>query len=225
MTTRIGCCKTKLGKGTDVLPAAGKENKTSTSRSQSPVAPPKPAAAPAPSAEQRTEAQGRRRPPAPVRSCASRSNRRSRSLDEQIAKLHRARKPTLMRPAGRIESIYDAANKAKLKQLLADQTFHHQGIGRPGSRSGWNCRSSWKHWLNGFYLKPPAGRRTCTLLDRHQFIDVDHDQAAPVQVSPMSHQVIHPTGARQSARSAPVLERRRYPSLRPPPSPSRSWTA
>ncbi|MYM24527.1 ATP-binding cassette domain-containing protein [Duganella sp. FT135W] len=109
--------QTKLGKGTDVLPAAGKENKTAFPV-QSPVAPPKPAApAPQLSKEQkRKEAEDRQRLSAERKPI----EQKIKKLDEQIAKLT-AKKADVDAQLGE-ESIYDAANKAKLKQLLADQT-------------------------------------------------------------------------------------------------------
>jgi ATP-binding cassette subfamily F protein 3 len=116
--------KTKLGKGTDVLPAAGKENKTSFPV-QSPVAPPKPAApAPQLSKEQkRKEAEDRQRLSAERKPI----EQKIKKLDEQIAKLT-AKKVDVDAQLGE-ESIYDAANKAKLKQLLADQTSITKELG------------------------------------------------------------------------------------------------
>ncbi|HEV7816130.1 MAG TPA: ATP-binding cassette domain-containing protein [Janthinobacterium sp.] len=107
--------KTKLGKGTDVLPAAGKENKTDF-----PVVSPVAAAAAAPVAEKRDkrqEAEERQRLAALRKPIENKVKR----LEEQIAKRNgqKAEVDTKLGEAG----IYDAANKAKLKQLLADQTF------------------------------------------------------------------------------------------------------
>ena len=110
--------KTKLGKGTDVLPAAGKANKTDfpvTSSVPSPVA-----AAPAPAApvrDKRKEAEERQKTAALRKPIENKIKRQ----EEQIAKRN-AQKAETDAKLGE-PSIYDAANKAKLKQLLADQTF------------------------------------------------------------------------------------------------------
>ncbi|KAB8055393.1 ATP-binding cassette domain-containing protein [Janthinobacterium rivuli] len=106
--------KTKLGKGTDVLPAAGKANKTDF-----PVVSPV-AAAPAPAApvrDKRKEAEERQKTAALRKPIENKLKRQ----EEQIAKRN-AQKAETDAKLGE-PSIYDAANKAKLKQLLADQTF------------------------------------------------------------------------------------------------------
>jgi ATP-binding cassette subfamily F protein 3 len=117
--------KTKLGKGTDVLPAAGKENKTAFPVA-SPVAPPAAAAA-APvvnSKEQkRKDAEDRQR----LSALRKPIEQKIKRLDEQIAK-RTAQKAEVDTKLGE-ESIYDAANKAKLKQLLADQSFFTKDLG------------------------------------------------------------------------------------------------
>ena len=112
--------QTKLGKGTDVLPAAGKDNKTAYPVS-SPVAP-----APAPvvnskeqkrlEAEQRQRLSGLRKP----------LEQKIKRLDEQIAK-RSAQKAEVDAALGE-PSIYDAANKPKLKQLLSDQAFYSKDL-------------------------------------------------------------------------------------------------
>ncbi|MGF6117089.1 ATP-binding cassette domain-containing protein [Janthinobacterium lividum] len=110
--------KTKLGKGTDVLPAAGKANKTDfpvTSSVPAPVA-----AAPAPAApvrDKRKEAEDRQKAAALRKPIENKIKRQ----EEQIAKRN-AQKAETDAKLGE-PTIYDAANKAKLKQLLADQTF------------------------------------------------------------------------------------------------------
>ncbi|MYM66528.1 ATP-binding cassette domain-containing protein [Pseudoduganella sp. FT55W] len=117
--------QTKLGKGTDVLPAAGKDNKTEYPV-QSPVAPPKPAVVAAPPAskeQKRKEAEDRQRLSAQRKPI----EQKIKKLDEQIAKLT-AKKADVDAQLGD-ESIYDAANKAKLKQLLADQTAITKELG------------------------------------------------------------------------------------------------
>nr|WP_314630514.1 ATP-binding cassette domain-containing protein [uncultured Janthinobacterium sp.] len=106
--------KTKLGKGTDVLPAAGKANKTDF-----PVVSPV-AAAPAPAApvrDKRKEAEERQKTAALRKPIENKIKRQ----EEQIAKRN-AQKAETDAKLGE-PSIYDAANKAKLKQLLADQSF------------------------------------------------------------------------------------------------------
>ncbi|SDF51119.1 ATP-binding cassette, subfamily F, member 3 [Duganella sp. OV458] len=115
--------QTKLGKGTDVLPAAGKDNKTAFPV-QSPVAPPKAAVAPAASKEQkRQDAEERQRLSAQRKPIEQKIKR----LDEQIAKLT-ARKAGVDAQLAD-ESIYDAANKGKLKELLADQAYCVKELG------------------------------------------------------------------------------------------------
>ncbi len=104
--------KTKLGKGTDVLPAAGKANKTDF-----PVVSPVAAAPAAPVRDKRKEAEERQKTAALRKPIENKIKRQ----EEQIAKRN-AQKAETDAKLGE-PSIYDAANKAKLKQLLADQTF------------------------------------------------------------------------------------------------------
>ncbi|MYN42312.1 ATP-binding cassette domain-containing protein [Duganella sp. FT109W] len=117
--------QTKLGKGTDVLPAAGKDNKTAFPV-QSPVAPEK-AAVEAPvvntKEQKRKEAEERQR----LSALRKPLEQKIKRLDEQIAK-RTVQKAEVEAKLGE-ESIYDAANKAKLKQLLADQTFFNKDLG------------------------------------------------------------------------------------------------
>ena len=106
--------KTKLGKGTDVLPAAGKANKTDFPV----VSPVAVAAAPAaPVRDKRQEAEDRQKAAALRKPIENKIKRQ----EEQIAKRN-AQKAETDAKLGE-PTIYDAANKAKLKQLLADQTF------------------------------------------------------------------------------------------------------
>ena len=106
--------KTKLGKGTDVLPAAGKANKTDFPV----VSPVAVAAAPAaPVRDKRQEAEDRQKAAALRKPIENKIKRQ----EEQIAKRN-AQKTETEAKLGE-PTIYDAANKAKLKQLLADQTF------------------------------------------------------------------------------------------------------
>jgi ATP-binding cassette subfamily F protein 3 len=117
--------QTKLGKGTDVLPAAGKDNKTDFPV-QSPVAPTKvdPAAAAVNSKEQkRKDAEERQR----LSALRKPLEQKVKRLDEQIAK-RTAQKAEVDAKLGE-ESIYEAANKAKLKQALADQSFFTKDLG------------------------------------------------------------------------------------------------
>jgi ATP-binding cassette subfamily F protein 3 len=116
--------KTKLGKGTDVLPAAGKANKTDFPVT-SPVAPP---TAPAPAAvskdQKRQQAEDRQR----LAALRKPLEQKIKRLDDQIAK-RSTQKADVDAQLGE-SSIYDAANKAKLKQLLADQSFFTKDLGQ-----------------------------------------------------------------------------------------------
>jgi len=109
--------QTKLGKGTSVLPAAGKDNKTDFPVA-SPVAPTAAAAPAVNSKDQKRQAAEDRQRLATLRKPLEQKIKR---LDEQIAKRN-GQKAEVDAKLGE-SSIYDAANKAKLKQLLADQTF------------------------------------------------------------------------------------------------------
>ncbi len=108
--------QTKLGKGTSVLPAAGKDNKTAF-----PVAAAVAPAAAAPVAntkeQKRVEAEQRQKVAALKKPIENKIKR----LEEQIAKRNaqKAEVDAKLQESG----AYDAANKAKLKLLLADQTF------------------------------------------------------------------------------------------------------
>jgi ATP-binding cassette subfamily F protein 3 len=106
--------KTKLGKGTTVLPAAGKENKT-----EFPVASPVAPSAPAVDKrdQKRQDAEQRQRSAALRKPIENKIKR----LEEQIAK-RQAQKAEVDAKLGE-PGVYDAANKAKLKTLLADQSF------------------------------------------------------------------------------------------------------
>jgi ATP-binding cassette subfamily F protein 3 len=110
--------KTKLGKGTTVLPAAGIDNKIDFPVA-SPVAPP--AAANEPVVDKkdlkRQEAEQRQR----VTALKKPIEQKIKTLEVQIAKRN-AQKAEADAKLGE-PSAYDAANKAKLKQMLADQTF------------------------------------------------------------------------------------------------------
>jgi ATP-binding cassette subfamily F protein 3 len=111
--------QTKLGKGTDVLPAAGKANKTDFPVA-SPVAPPVPVVDKRDQkrldAEQRQKLSALRKP----------LENKVKRLEEQIAKRN-AQKADVDAALGD-SAIYDAANKAKLKTLLTDQAFYTKDL-------------------------------------------------------------------------------------------------
>ena len=113
--------QTKLGKGTNVLPAAGKDNKAAFPV-QSSV--PAPAAAPVVNTKEqkRVEAEQRQKMAALKKPIEGKIKR----LEEQIAKRN-GQKSEVDAKLGE-SGIYDAANKAKLKQLLADQTFFSKDL-------------------------------------------------------------------------------------------------
>jgi ATP-binding cassette subfamily F protein 3 len=115
--------QTKLGKGTDVLPAAGKANKTDFPVA-SPVAPPPAAPVVNTKEQKRKEAEDRQR----LAALRKPLEQKIKRLDEQIAK-RAAQKADVDAALGE-SSIYDAANKAKLKQLLADQSFFTKDLGQ-----------------------------------------------------------------------------------------------
>jgi ATP-binding cassette, subfamily F, member 3 len=117
--------KTKLGKGTDVLPAAGKANKTDFPV-VSPVAAPTAAAAPAAASkdQKRQQAEDRQR----LAALRKPLEQKIKRLDDQIAK-RSAQKADVDAQLGE-SSIYETANKAKLKQLLADQSFFTKDLGQ-----------------------------------------------------------------------------------------------
>ncbi|QYF92458.1 ATP-binding cassette domain-containing protein [Massilia sp. PAMC28688] len=115
--------QTKLGKGTTVLPAAGKDNKTSYPATSA-VAPP---SAPAPDKkdakeQKRLDAEQRQKTAALKKPIENKIKR----LEEQIAKRNE-QKAEVDAKLGE-SSIYEAANKAKLKQLLADQSFYAKDL-------------------------------------------------------------------------------------------------
>ncbi len=105
--------QTKLGKGTNVLPAAGKENKTDF-----PVASPV-AGAPAVDKkdQKRAAAEDRQR----LATLKKPLEQKIKRQEEQIAKRNGQKEAVDAQLA--LPGAYDAANKAKLKTLLADQTF------------------------------------------------------------------------------------------------------
>jgi len=107
--------KTKLGKGTDVLPAAGKDNKTDF-----PVTSPVAVASSAPAApvrDKRQEAEERQR----LAALRKPIENKIKHQEAAIAKRN-GQKAEVDAKLGE-PGVYDAANKAKLKTLLADQAF------------------------------------------------------------------------------------------------------
>ena len=107
--------QTKLGKGTTVLPAAGKDNKTDFPVASA-VAPPSAPAAVSKD-QKRLDAEQRQKMAALKKPIEGKIKR----LEEQIAKRN-AQKAEVDAKLGE-PGAYDAANKAKLKLLLADQAF------------------------------------------------------------------------------------------------------
>ncbi|GGE71483.1 ATP-binding cassette domain-containing protein [Massilia psychrophila] len=107
--------QTKLGKGTTVLPAAGKDNKTDFPVASA-VAPPSAPAATSKD-QKRLDAEQRQKVAALKKPIEGKIKR----LEEQIAKRN-AQKADVDAKLGEA-GAYDAANKAKLKLLLADQAF------------------------------------------------------------------------------------------------------
>ncbi|WP_256080056.1 ATP-binding cassette domain-containing protein [Massilia sp. YIM B04103] len=112
--------QTKMGKGTDVLPAAGKANKTDFPTT-SPIAP-----APAPGVDKREqkrlEAEQRQRLSAQRKPLEN----KLKKVEEQMAKRNAQKADVDGQLAD--STIYDAANKAKLKTLLADQAFYTKDL-------------------------------------------------------------------------------------------------
>ncbi|WP_377704112.1 ATP-binding cassette domain-containing protein [Pseudoduganella sp. UC29_71] len=113
--------QTKLGKGTDVLPAAGKANKTDFPVA-SPVAPP--VSTVNSKDQKRLDAEQRQKLSALRKPIENKIKR----LEEQIAKRN-AQKAEVDAALGD-SAIYDAANKAKLKTLLTDQAFYTKDLGQ-----------------------------------------------------------------------------------------------
>ena len=112
--------QTKLGKGTTVLPAAGKENKTAF---------PTAAAVQAPAApvvdkkdQKKQDAEQRQR----MATLKKPIENKIKHLEVQIAKRNE-QKSEVDAKLGEA-SIYEPANKAKLKTLLADQSFYKKDL-------------------------------------------------------------------------------------------------
>jgi ATP-binding cassette subfamily F protein 3 len=112
--------QTKLGKGTTVLPAAGKDNKTAFPAA-SPIA--EPSAPVVDKKEQkRQDAEQRQR----VATLRKPLDNKIKTLEQQIAK--RNEQKALVDAQLAEPSIYDAANKAKLKTLMADQAYYTKDL-------------------------------------------------------------------------------------------------
>jgi len=112
--------QTKLGKGTTVLPAAGKDNKTDF-----PAAPTiaEPAVPVVDKKEQkRQDAEQRQR----VATLRKPLDVKIKTLETQIAK--RNEQKALVDAALAVPTIYDAANKAKLKTVMADQAYYTKDL-------------------------------------------------------------------------------------------------
>ncbi|NHZ78275.1 ATP-binding cassette domain-containing protein [Massilia sp. CCM 8695] len=112
--------QTKLGKGTTVLPAAGKDNKTAFPVATAVAAPAAPVADK--KDQKRQDAEQRQRTAALRKPIEGKIKR----LEEQIAKRNE-QKAEVDGKLGEA-SIYEAANKAKLKTLLADQSFYKKDL-------------------------------------------------------------------------------------------------
>jgi ATP-binding cassette subfamily F protein 3 len=112
--------QTKLGKGTSVLPAAGKDNKTAFPTASAVAAPSAPVVDK--KDQKRQDAEQRQRVAALKKPIENKLKR----LEEQIAKRNE-QKAEVDAKLGEA-AIYEAANKAKLKTLLADQSFYTKDL-------------------------------------------------------------------------------------------------
>jgi ATP-binding cassette subfamily F protein 3 len=112
--------QTKLGKGTTVLPAAGKDNKT-VFPATSPVAAP---AAPVVDKkdQKKQDAEQRQR----LATLKKPIENKIKRLEEQIAKRNEQKAEVDAKLGD--SAIYEPANKAKLKTLMADQAFYKKDL-------------------------------------------------------------------------------------------------
>ena len=112
--------QTKLGKGTTVLPAAGKDNKTTFPSTPAVAAP----AAPVVNTKEQKRADAEQR----QKTAALRKpiENKIKRLEEQIAKRNE-QKAEVDAKLGE-PGAYEPANKAKLKTLLADQSFYKKDL-------------------------------------------------------------------------------------------------
>ena len=113
--------QTKLGKGTTVLPAAGKDNKTAFPTASAVAAAP---AAPAVNSKDQKKADAEQRQRLAV--LKKPIEQKIKRLEEQIAKRNEQKAEVDAKLAE--SSIYEAANKAKLKTLMADQSFYKKDL-------------------------------------------------------------------------------------------------
>jgi ATP-binding cassette subfamily F protein 3 len=112
--------QTKLGKGTTVLPAAGKENKTAFPTASAVAAP----AAPVVDKkdQKKQDAEQRQR----MATLKKPIENKIKHLEVQIAKRNE-QKAEVDAKLGEA-SVYEPANKAKLKTMLADQSFYKKDL-------------------------------------------------------------------------------------------------
>ncbi|WP_332876896.1 ATP-binding cassette domain-containing protein [Massilia sp. S19_KUP03_FR1] len=116
--------QTKLGKGTNVLPAAGKDNKTAFPAAPTIADVANTAVAPVvdKKEQKRQDAEQRQR----VTTLRKPLDVKIKTLETQIAK--RNEQKALVDAALAVPSIYDAANKAKLKTVMADQAYYTKDL-------------------------------------------------------------------------------------------------
>ncbi len=112
--------QTKLGKGTTVLPAAGKDNKTAFPLAPAVAAPAAPVADK--KDQKRQDAEQRQRMTALKKPIENKIKR----LEEQIAK-RQEQKAEVDARLGE-PGAYEPANKVKLKAMLADQSFYGKDL-------------------------------------------------------------------------------------------------
>ncbi|WP_426102836.1 ATP-binding cassette domain-containing protein [Massilia sp. TSP1-1-2] len=112
--------QTKLGKGTTVLPAAGKDNKTEFPTVPAVAVPVTPAVNT--KDQKKHDAEQRQR----MATLKKPIENKIKRLEEQIAKRNEQQAEVDAKLAE--SSIYEAANKAKLKTLMADQAFYKKDL-------------------------------------------------------------------------------------------------
>ncbi|WP_426210322.1 ATP-binding cassette domain-containing protein [Massilia sp. TWP1-3-3] len=112
--------QTKLGKGTTVLPAAGKDNKTEFPTVPAVAVPVTPAVNT--KDQKKHDAEQRQR----MATLKKPIENKIKRLEEQIAKRNEQQAEVDAKLAE--SSVYEAANKAKLKTLMADQAFYKKDL-------------------------------------------------------------------------------------------------
>ncbi len=112
--------QTKLGKGTTVLPAAGKDNKTTFPTAPAVATPPAPVVDK--KDQKKQDAEQRQR----IATLKKPIENKIKRLEEQIAKRNEQKAEVDAKLAE--SSVYEAANKAKLKTLMADQAFYKKDL-------------------------------------------------------------------------------------------------